>query len=118
MLQIEESDGSLVDVVAWETMGNAGIWWLRCDSATFLGEWCVELANRESKPIWLVGTPREYLQHVPLAVCVLNWRADLRAILAQVQHGIICKSPALIARAQATIHRKPSERLKFMMVAA
>ena len=29
LLQIEESDGSLVDVVAWETMGNAGIWWLR-----------------------------------------------------------------------------------------
>jgi hypothetical protein len=117
LLQIEERDGSLVDVVAWEMMGDPGIWWLRWGRATHLGQWCIELGNRESKPIWLVGTPRAYLKHAPLAVCILNWRTDVRAILAQA-NGIICTSPSLMARVRRVIDRRPSDLLNISMVAA
>jgi hypothetical protein len=118
LYQLTEFDGSLYDVVAWEVAGNGSIWWLRWGRATHLGEWCIELANRDSKPIWLVRTPREYLKHVPLACCILNWRADIGPILGQVRHGIICKSPALAERARRAVDRRPSQRLKISMVAA
>ena len=98
-------------------MGHPGKWWLRYGRATFLGDWAIELANREQKPIWLCGTPRAYLQHVPLAVCILDWRADVRAILLQIEHGIICKSPAVEARARRAIDR-PSERIIISRAAA
>jgi hypothetical protein len=118
LLQIEERDGSLYDVVAWETMGDPEIWWLRWGRATFLGDWSIDMANREHKPIWLCATPRSYLQHVPLTCCILNWKADVRAILSQVECGIICTNPALWARARRAIDRLPSDRLNLSLVAA
>ena len=53
LLQIEERDGSLYDVVAWQTMGSPGKWWRRYGRATYLGDWSIDLANREHKPVWL-----------------------------------------------------------------
>jgi hypothetical protein len=116
--QLTAHDGSVYDVVAWEIASDGSIWWLRRGVATYMGDWCIELANRERKPIWLVRTPREYLRHAPLACCILNWRTDVRAILSQVKHGIICTSPVLAERARRAIDGRPSERLRISVVAA
>jgi hypothetical protein len=98
LYQIEETDGSLYDVVAWES-ARPHIWWLRYGRATFMGEWCINKANHERKPVWLVPTPAEYLQYAPLACCILRWDADIRAILSLADHRWICTNPALWRRA-------------------
>jgi hypothetical protein len=99
LYQIQESDGSLFDVVAWEA-ARPEIWWLRYGRATFMGEWCINAANRERKPVRLVTTPAEYLRLEPMACCILRRDADVRAIIGLARYGWFCTNPALARWAQ------------------
>jgi hypothetical protein len=105
LYQLQEADGSLYDVVAWEA-SHPQFWWRRWGRATFMGEWCIEKANREGQPVWLVPTPDEYLRHSPNACCILRWDADVRAILRLAQHGWICTRPTLWRRAEAAARER------------
>jgi hypothetical protein len=111
--QIVERDGSLYDVVAWETAGNGSPWWLRYDRATFLGERDIELANILHKPVRLVPTPRAFVKH-RLCCCILNWKADVRAILGLAQYGWLCTSPALARRAQTVMRERHLAKIQLV----
>lgn len=109
--------GDLVDVVAWE--GHAPeLWWLRYKRADFVGEAAIFLANREKHRVKLVTTPSEYLKHWGRAICILNWTADIRAIVGQAEHGVMCAGPKVAARLRGAIDKRPSERLRITTVAA
>ena len=92
------------DVVAYE-WHRPTVWWLRWGRATFAGEHELILAARDKRPTKLVATPREWLHHSGLALCILDWSADVRAILAQAPNGIVCDSEALARRARQTAER-------------
>jgi hypothetical protein len=99
LYQLQELDGSLYDVVAWQAT-RPEIWWLRYGRATFMGEWCLAAANRDRKPVRLVTTPAEYLRLEPMACCILRRDSDVRSILVQAQYGWFCTNPALARWAQ------------------
>jgi hypothetical protein len=113
LFQLKEPDGSLYDVVAWETAGNGSIWWLRYGQAAFLGEGDIELANSLRKPVQLVPTPREFVKH-RLCCCILNWKADVRAILGLAQYGWLCTSPTLARRAQTVMRERHLAKIQLV----
>jgi hypothetical protein len=113
LYQIEERDGSLFDTVAWEIASNGSIWWLRQGRAAFMGEEDIELANSLRKPVRLVPTPREFVKH-RLCCCILNWKADVRAILGLAQYGWLCTSPALARRAQAAVRERWTAKIQLV----
>jgi hypothetical protein len=76
--------GRLIDVVAVE-LTTQSPWWLRRGRAAFLGEDVLEYSLRRGWPVWLTGTPDEWLAMNGFALCVLNWSVDLYPILSRVQ---------------------------------
>jgi len=114
LYQIEEVDGSLYDVIAWES-ARPHIWWLRYGRATFLGEWSANHANRMGWPVWLCSTPAEYLRHSPAAMCILRWdeSVDLRAILG-LANELICTEPLLWERVQAVLRERQPVNLRLV----
>jgi hypothetical protein len=110
LLPVCEIGGAVIDIVAWQ-FGDPSIWWLRRGIATFIGEHELILARRDKRAVRLVGTPKEYLKQWGHALCILNWRGDVRARLAQAPHGIICDTEALADRVRRIVDQRPSERL-------
>lgn len=113
LLPVRGIDGTVIDTAAWE-IGHPQVWWLRRNIATFVGEHELILASREKRPVRLVATPKEYLAHWGRAICILNWRSDVRSILAGAEAGILCESRAVAARAQGAMN----SRVRIIMTAA
>jgi hypothetical protein len=72
------------DVIAWEP-SRPGRWWWQSGLATHLGEddlLAIQLAPRRG--IRLVENPQAWLDAKSPVVCILDWNADLRALLRDV----------------------------------
>ncbi len=70
----------LIDVVAWR-VEEPRKWWLRRGIATHLGQQDLEQCWWEDRPIKLISRPRDWMFDSGPSVCILQWTADLRAIL-------------------------------------
>lgn len=116
LMPVRDLGGEVIDVAAWE-FGQPAFWWLRKGIATYCGEHSIYLDNREGRPVKLVATPAEYLKHWGRAMCILNWKADVRAIVGLAQHGIICSSPQLAERVRTAVDRPRSERVRITVAA-
>lgn len=116
LMPVTALGGDIIDTVAWE-FGRPAVWWLRRGIATFVGEHEIFLANQRERQVKLVATPKEYLAHWGHAVCILNWTADVKAILGQINRGIICESAPLAARATRAVNLRPSDRIKITVAA-
>lgn len=110
LLPVRVPGGAIIDTVAWE-FGHPWQWWMRRGVATFLGEYEIERVNAISQPARLVPMPADYLKHDGYAVCILNWQADIRAILSSCQHGIMCSTEPLMARVAKIVNSRPADRL-------
>lgn len=65
----------VLDIVAWQ-WDEPGIWWLRLDQATWLGDHMFRRGRRQK--LLLVETPADYVANHGECVCVLDWtRVDL-----------------------------------------
>lgn len=118
LLPVSEVGGGVIDVVAWQ-IGEPSIWWLRRGVASYVGEHELILARRDRRPVRLVATPKEYLALWGYAVCILDWRADVRAILAQASNAVdVVGNKALCARVRRIVDQRPSDRMRISLVAA
>jgi hypothetical protein len=80
LYQIERG-GELIDVVAWP-FSDPTIWWLRWRAVDLLGEPYLARAAAAARPVRVFETPQSWLHEgVGEGICILDWRADLRAIL-------------------------------------
>lgn len=82
-----EVDDMLVDMVCWE-FGADRPWWLRRRVAAYLGDAELRRAIWYEKPVRLVETPQDWLAMSGLAVCVLDWRSDIRALFRDVSEVV------------------------------
>lgn len=116
LMPVRDLGGEVIDVVAWE-FGLPQHWWIRRGIATYAGEHAIYLANRQKQPVRLVATPAEYLKQWGQGMCILNWQADVRAIVNMAEQGIICETPQLAGRVRAAIDKPRSERVKITVAA-
>ena len=98
----------LLDIVAW-AWDRPGTWWRRTGRAGWLGDqWLDDPPNGRS--VAVVETPREWLANRCEAVCVLDWRVDLAAILDGAP-DLICSTARLAARISTAIAGKAAVRV-------
>ena len=76
-----------IDAVAWP-LTNPGCWWMRRGVVTYLGASELHRCWWENRPIRLLATPRDWIcdPGPGPSACILQWDADLRAILACLIH--------------------------------
>lgn len=117
LMPVHGLGGDLIDVVAWRAERPAK-WWLRYRAAAFAGEHALFNANREGRPVFLASTPRSYLRQWGHAMVILDWSADVKAIVGSANRGIICENTALAERVRDVVDRLPSERLQISTAAA
>lgn len=108
MLPVRDRDGAAYDLVAWEHR-DPWRWWLRHGRAVVLGEDDLEAAWWEEVPLYLCGTPAEWLEERHLWpnkrwACVLDWAEDPRITLG-LAHEIRCTSAALATKLRQEIAR-------------
>jgi hypothetical protein len=105
----------LVDVVAWDR-DAPWMWWLRGDRATFLGEADLFFANQEGRKVEIVATPAQYLDRSGRALCILDWSADVAAIVGQAKHGCFCTA-TVAERLRRTIDARRFQHVQIEVVA-
>lgn len=102
LLPVQDAAGEVIDVVAWDLTGKGSPWWLRTGAATHLGDWWLERCIWRQKCLRLVPTPREWLADRGEAVCILDWRANIRELLAGVPE-VVTTHPALRERLERAL---------------
>lgn len=95
-LHVPGDDGEIVDAIAWERE-RPGIWWTRHDLLTHVGWHELEAAWWEERPARLLETPNDYVARLGAGFVILDWTADLDAIIGRVAR-IECATQALKAR--------------------
>jgi len=95
LYQVFEND-EIIDVIAWPVDATSP-WWTLRGLATHLGQHEMRAAWWERRHALMVATPQHYVDHVGEAFVIIDWSADLNAILGDVP-GIVCDSAALADR--------------------
>jgi hypothetical protein len=90
MHPVELDNGELIDTVAW-FLTNPRKWWREKLIATHLGDWSLRHAQFLQEPIRLLATPANWLTSPASAICILDWRTDLRTLLGEVPE-VLCSS--------------------------
>lgn len=104
---VRDPHGEVIDAVAWQ-IGNPNIWWrLRCVGAV-LGAPALMRATWEPRELVVYETPSRWLAVMPAdnAICILDWKADLRAIFGLVHGPLTCESERLEQKFLATLARQ------------
>lgn len=111
LLPAAQGEDAIVDLVAWPLVGNGTPWWLRLGRLAWLGALELEAAERDKRPVDLVATPRDWLRARGRAVCLLDWRQDLRALFEFVP-VVRCRGEGLRARFEKTLKAQAKPRFK------
>jgi hypothetical protein len=93
LIPVALHDGTVVDFVAFFA-ADPRRWWTEKLAATHLGDAELNRAQWFGQPINLVPTPALWLTAPEQSMCILDWRADIRAILGDVA-DIVCSSHEL-----------------------
>ncbi|MGE5537478.1 MAG: AAA family ATPase [Gemmatimonas sp.] len=88
------------DAVAWEP-ARPGAWWRRTGVATLLGS--DNIARAGTAPLAVHATPERWLAAGGRGICVLDWSADLRALLGEAQ--LVTDSAPLARRLDRALGR-------------
>jgi len=92
LLPVELDREIEIDTVAW-TPDRPRRWFFERHIATHLGDAPLRKAQWYGHPLRLVATPADWLRDPQATTCILDWKADLRAILGDVPK-VICASDA------------------------
>jgi hypothetical protein len=106
--QVLES-GDLIDVIAWP-FDRSDIWWALYGIATHLGEDELRSAGWMQRSARMVGTPQTYLDRAGECFCVLDWEADLNAMIGDAP-SVVCDSSNLAAQLGQTLRKQAMPRL-------
>jgi hypothetical protein len=93
LLPVELDREIKIDTIAW-TPDRPRRWFFERHVATHLGDRALRRAQWYQRPIRLVATPTDWLRDPQATTCILDWRANIRAILGDVA-GIDCWPPEL-----------------------
>jgi hypothetical protein len=103
LLPVEDHRGVRFDIVAW-AVGNPAEWWTRWGLAEVLGESALTKADWRNEPVRLYATPERWLRSGnDMAVCILDWTANLRRILGQTPE-VQCESTSLKFELERRLH--------------
>jgi hypothetical protein len=93
LLPVELDPEIEIDTVAW-LPDRPRPWLFERHVATHLGDRALRRAQWYQRPIRLVATPADWLRDPQATTCILDWRANIRAILGDVA-DIHCWPPDL-----------------------
>lgn len=101
---IRDAYGEIIDAVAWQ-IGVPNIWWRYRCIGDVLGAPALLRASWESQELIIYETPRAWLAACPspIAVCILDWSADLRSIFGLVHGPLTCETERLEQKFLSTL---------------
>lgn len=103
ILAIEDDDGEPFDALAFYGK-QPNRWWLRCGQAIALGLDAIEQSHLTDQPVRIVENPAAWITARGEAVCILDWSADIYALLS-MSPRIVCDTPALAGKVRRAINR-------------
>jgi hypothetical protein len=104
LLPVELDPEIEIDTIAW-TPDRPRRWFFERQVATHLGDAALRRAQWYQRPVRLVATPADWLRHPQGTTCILDWRANIRAILGDVA-DIVCSSPELARFLDRRLHQQ------------
>jgi hypothetical protein len=104
-----EDVAPIIDCVAWPK-GSREPWWLWRNIAACVGEHELQSAWWENRPARLVETPADYLACHCAAFCILDWNADINAMLGAAP-GVCCSTLRLAQKLSRTLQQQAMPKL-------
>jgi len=98
------------DAVAWEH-DKPSRWWTLRDVVTGVGEHEISKAFWEERPARMIETPADYLACRCEACCIIDWSADINAIIG-LAPAIECATSRLERRLRQALVRQALPKIR------
>src|SRR5262249_26257416 len=106
----------LVDTIAWEPE-RPGRWLSHRDLVTHVGQDELDRSFWDETPARMVATPAAFVACHGQAFCILDWSADLNAIIGRAA-AVECDSEELRGFLSRALHRQATAHLRTLKIAA
>ena len=106
-----EEAGEVVDAIGWEE-DRPGAWWT-LNGTAYIGEHELRRSWWEQTPARMVSTPAAYLDCHGAAFCIIDWEADVDAILGPTA-AVTVDNINLASRLRRTMFDQAAPRRRYL----
>jgi hypothetical protein len=103
-----EEVGDIYDCVAWNPQ-KPGVWWTERGLVTCVGEYELTASYWREQPARMLATPADYVAAHGAGFVILDWSADVNAIIGRVA-AVECATSALYRKLRETLIEQAKPR--------